>query len=100
MHLVVAIYSAKGGNPANARPKRDADGRHSAGRTHAGTFVLDHTGKHVSGTWTFSKVRWGVPIKPDPATKDVLYEDPPGHWHSVRKRLLSDRPHPETIDVI
>jgi hypothetical protein len=100
MATVVAIYDAKGGDPANVKPKADADGKHFAGLTHSGSYLLHHTAQHVSGTWAFSKVRWGVPIKEDPAHKDVLYEEPKGHWHSVRKKLLAGVKGADKVDVI
>lgn len=96
----IATYDAKGGDPANINPKKDEDGRHSAGLTTAGKFKLHHAGMHVSNSWNFSKIRWGVPIKEAPGGSDVLYEDPPGHWHSVRSKLVGDSPSARKTDVV
>ena len=96
----IASYDAKGGDPKNAKPVKDKDGKHSAGLTTAGKYQLHHSGKHVSNSWNCSKIRWGVPIKESPAGDDVLFEDPPGHWQSVRKRVLGDSERFRNVDVI
>ena len=96
----IASYDAKGGDPKNVKPIKDKDGKHSAGLTTAGRYKLDHSGKHVSNTWGYSKIRWGVPIKESPGDNDVLFEDPPGQWQSVRKRLLGDSERARNTDVI
>lgn len=79
------IYDAKGGPD---RSFKDPDGRHAGGRTHAGKYVLHHKGQHVSTSWPMSTIKWGTPIKPDLANKDVLYEEH-GKWLSVRKKLMT-----------
>ena len=96
----IASYDAKGGDPENIKPVKDKDGKHSAGLTTPGKFKLHHAGMHVSNSWNFSKVKWGVRIKESPATDDVLYEDPPGQWHSVRKKLFGEHATAKNSDVI
>jgi hypothetical protein len=96
----IATYAAKGGDPKNIKPVADGDGKHYAGLTTAGKFKLHHSGKHVSNTWSFSKIKWGVPIKESASDRDVLFEDPPGRWHSVRKRLMGDGPSAQKTDII
>jgi hypothetical protein len=96
----IAIYDALGGDPTNINPVKDKDKKHSAGLTTAGKFRLHHHGMHVSNSWDFSKIKWGVPIKESPATDDVLYEDPPGQWHSVRKRLKGPHATARNTDII
>jgi hypothetical protein len=96
----IASYPALGGDPKNINPVKDPDGKHSAGLTTAGKFKLLRSGMHVSNTWNFSKIKWGVPIKESPGTRDVLYEDPPGQWHSVRKKLMGDTASARNTDVV
>ena len=81
----VAVYDAMGGPDT---PFTDPGGKHSGGPTHPGKYTLHSATQHVSSSWPYSRIVWGAPLKEDPATNDVLYQDRHGKWHSVRARVF------------
>jgi hypothetical protein len=57
-----------------------------AGPTDPGTFVISGSERHSTAKWKWSRVRWGSRLRPNPKDiEDLLWEDSPGHWRSVKK---------------
>jgi hypothetical protein len=57
-----------------------------AGPTDAGDFVIDSVAPYATRTWTWSKIKWGVPLKV--SGSDVFFERSPGKW---KKTTAVDR---------
>jgi hypothetical protein len=77
--------------PATEQPLVPGD-PFTAVPTKPGRYVIWKIAPYVTRTWAFSRIQWGVPLKPDPLNPDdVLYETTGNHWASVLKKTGINR---------
>lgn len=86
-----AVFKSEAwGGPSN---KIDQSGAMDILPTPAGKYVIGPMMQYFTPSWSFSKIKWGTPIKDsdlekslsDMAKKDVWYQLPNGKWASILK---------------
>jgi hypothetical protein len=55
--------------------------------TTPGSYLIHSAKPYHTPTWTFSKIKWGTPLRDMPANSDVWYKLPGGKWGSVKKDI-------------